>query len=227
MGPARRVAGSVGPVSATDRPTEERKAGKERFGGLPPAFLVASVIGSLAIALLVATWVVDTDDGDGATDTISAQDLVNAEASNKVTVTGQLEEGAPAPAASFPYLDGTPGTMADFAGGPLIVNFWASTCVPCRQEMPAFEALHAEYGDRLTILGVDVAESVEKGQAFAREMGVTYPLARDPQSKLLTAFGGIALPHTIAIDADGTVVAVRNKALDEADLRGLAELALG
>ena len=222
-------------MSVTDRAPEDDatspaapgKGRKERFGGLPPAFLVASVIGSLAIAVLVATWVVDTDTTDDTSGTISAQDLVNAEATNTVTVTGQVEEGSPAPAASFPYLDGTPGTMADFAGGPLIMNFWASTCVPCRQEMPAFEALHAEYGDRLTVLGIDVAESVEKGQEFAREMGVTYPLARDPQSKLLTAFGGIALPHTIAIDADGTVVAVRNKALDEADLRELAELAIG
>jgi thiol-disulfide isomerase/thioredoxin len=193
--------------------------------------VVSLTISTMAIALLVATWVVkanhDTSSTSDTDDTITAQQLLNLEAGSKVTVTGTVKKGQPAPAASFPYLDGTAGSISDFAGKPLIVNFWATTCVPCRQEMPAIEALHAEYGDRLAVLGIDVAESVEKGRAFADEMKVTYRLGRDPQSKLIGAFGGIGLPHTVAIDADGTVVAVRNKPLDAAGLRELAGLALG
>lgn len=217
-------------VPAQEAPGDQSPGRVRRLVGalreLPPLLLASITIASLAIAVLIATWVVDTD-RDGGEGAVTPEEMLNLEANGKVTVTGEVVEGQPAPAASFPYLDGSPGSISDFAGKPLIVNFWASTCVPCRQEMPAFQSIHDRFGDRLGLLGVDVAESAERGEAFAEEMGVTYPLARDPQTELITAFGGINLPHTVVIAEDGTVLAVRNKALSEAELEELAELALG
>ena len=200
---------------------------RRHIGELPPLLVASITIGSPAIAVLIATWVVKANRDTDTEPTVTAQELLNLEANGKVTVAGDVKEGKPAPAATFPYMDGSPGSISDFAGKPLIVNFWASTCVPCRQEMPAFQAVHDRHGDRLGVLGVDVAESVERGKAFADEMEVTYPLARDPQSELITAFGGTALPHTVVIGQDGTVLAVRNKALSAAQLDELVQLALG
>ena len=109
--------------------------------------------------------------------------------------TASGETGDPAPAESFERFDGTEATFADYRGTPLVVNFFASWCAPCVREMPAFEAAHQ-----------------------AEKTGVTYDLARDPEGDFLSAFGGIVMPTTVFIDAEGTVVEIHNGALSQSAL---------
>jgi cytochrome c biogenesis protein CcmG, thiol:disulfide interchange protein DsbE len=132
--------------------------------------------------------------------------------------TASGETGDTAPAEAFDRFDGTEATFADYRGTPLVVNFFASWCAPCVREMPAFEAAYQEIGDQVAFLGMNNQDRAADGEAIAEKTGVTYDLARDPDGDFLSAFGGIVMPTTVFIDAEGTVVEVHNGALSQSAL---------
>ena len=104
-------------------------------------------------------------------------------------------------------LDGTAiGTSSLFDGRPLVVNLWYSTCQPCKREMPAIETAFQKYSDRVRFIGVNTLDSVDTTASFARELGVTYELARDPDGNLTSAAGVANFPMTFFVSADGTVI---------------------
>jgi cytochrome c biogenesis protein CcmG/thiol:disulfide interchange protein DsbE len=116
----------------------------------------------------------------------------------------------PVPPLSLPALDGS-GTinLADYAGRPVIVNFWASWCAPCRQEFPLFRSAreaHAEEG--LEIIGVARDDSVAAAQQFAQDEGANWKLAFDADDTAWRAFGGALMPTSYYIDREGMVRAV-------------------
>ena len=118
-------------------------------------------------------------------------------------------------------------TMVGLIGKPVVMNFWASSCAPCLREMPLFEQLHQEYGNRVTFLGIDTAEGVEAGEAMIAKTGVTYGQGRDPQGEQVVHFGGVQLPHTVFISADGTVTEVHNRVFaGAAELRAAIQTTL-
>ena len=119
---------------------------------------------------------------------------------------GEAPQGTPAPEVSFTYFDGSQGTLADLRGKPVILNFWASWCPACVAEMPGFQRVYEQFGDRLTILGLDVQDTRDAAEALVERTGVQYPLGDDPDGTLLQTFGGIAMPTTVFIDADGNVL---------------------
>jgi len=180
--------------------------------------VVASVIASVSIALLAAQWIVGSDDNS---DGVDPSVLVNGDTSGDTAVTGTLEVDEIVPDATFPLLDGGQGSISDSLGKPLVVNFWSSTCVPCRQEMPALQEVATETEGQVNFLGLAVIDSPVDAKKFVAETGVTYRQGLDPQSEIATAFGTIALPHTVFVRADGTVASVHNGALSEAEIRQL------
>lgn len=103
---------------------------------------------------------------------------------------------------------------------PVVVNFFASWCQPCIEEMPDFEAVHRDLGDRVTIIGLANRDRPETALDIVERTGVTYPTYADPESSAITFFGGIQMPTTVFIDASGEVVDVHSGALTEAELRG-------
>lgn len=111
----------------------------------------------------------------------------------------------PAPAVEFSYFDGTPGTLADFAGRPLVVNFFASWCPPCVAEMPDFQAVFEDVGAEVPFLGFNVLDDPADADALVQLTGVRYALARDDTQGIFTAFRGFAMPTTVLIAADGTI----------------------
>lgn len=127
--------------------------------------------------------------------------------------------GDAAPDRTFERFDGTTGSLADYRGRPVVVNFWSSTCVPCLTEMPAFEEVHGELGDDVAFLGLNVADGPDRGRRMAERTGVTYDLARDPSGAIAVDLGSTTLPTTAIIDADGTVVDVHVGAMDAGELR--------
>lgn len=120
--------------------------------------------------------------------------------------------------------DGAEVTTGSLApdGTPLVVNVWASWCVPCIEEMPAFDEVHRELGEGVQIVGVtdDKQESAER---LAAETGVTYPLYRDPDRSLLPELGVVQLPATLFVAADGTIVDRHQGAMTADELRGTIE----
>lgn len=96
-------------------------------------------------------------------------------------------------------------TTADLLGEPLVVNLWYSTCPPCAKELPDFAEVDAET-DEVRFVGVNMLDSVEVMERFAAERGVEYDLYRDRLDDLGTAIGATAMPVTLFVTSDGTIV---------------------
>lgn len=108
-----------------------------------------------------------------------------------------------APDFSLRLLGGGTLTSDDLRGEPVVLNYWASWCIPCREEMPLFEKMARRYEDRgVHIIGVNYQDSVEGAQGFIDEIGVTYPIALDTQGTLASELGVRGLPQTFFIDRD-------------------------
>ncbi|MEX0757131.1 MAG: TlpA disulfide reductase family protein [Acidimicrobiia bacterium] len=119
----------------------------------------------------------------------------------------------------FQFVDGSDANLADFAGKPLVVNFWASWCPACVAEMPDFEQVHAALGDQVVFLGMNMQETdAQAADALVDQTGVSYQLGLDPDGRIFNTFGGIAMPTTVFIDADGNVVKTHAGAIFAEDL---------
>jgi len=123
------------------------------------------------------------------------------------TVEGQASQGAPAPAVEMVSFDGETVALADYAtaGTPVVLNFWASWCPFCIAEMPDFEDSSNALDGQVAFIGVNLQDDAGLANGLVGETGVTYQLTRDPQGVVYAAFGGIGMPTTVFIDADGIV----------------------
>lgn len=104
------------------------------------------------------------------------------------------------------------------AGIPVVLNFWASWCGPCRIETPHFQELSLRYRDQVAILGVNQGESLATIVDFGASFGLTYPLLHDPQNVVNDAYSVFNLPTTIFIDRTGVVTDVYVGAISQAVL---------
>ena len=100
-------------------------------------------------------------------------------------------------AARFTSFDGDVVALSSLRGGPVLVNFFASTCTPCITEMPALEAVHKELGDQVTFLGLALQDRPEEALALVDRTGITYRTAQDKDASVITALGGTSLPTTV------------------------------
>jgi peroxiredoxin len=96
-------------------------------------------------------------------------------------------------------------TTADLIGEPLVINLWYSTCPPCAKELPDFAEVDAETDDA-RFIGVNTLDSVEVMERFAGERGVEYDLFRDHFAELADGIGAVAMPVTLFVTSDGTIV---------------------
>ena len=109
----------------------------------------------------------------------------------------------------LPVLSGD-GTLSneDLEGEPVVLNFWASWCIPCREETPVFQKMWDRYrADGLQIVGVNTLDSTLGAEEFVEDFGVTYPILRDADLELHDQLAIAGLPQTVFIDSDGRTVA--------------------
>lgn len=137
---------------------------------------------------------------------------------------------AQVPTEPFVLVDGRKLGPQDLRGGPVLVNFWATTCPTCIQEMPDLIALHQEYATQgLTVIGVAMPyDPPNLVVDFARSRGLPYPIALDLDAKLVRAYGDVSLtPTNILISPDGRIIQRHTGRLNLADTRLQIEKLLG
>ncbi|MBA2448475.1 MAG: TlpA family protein disulfide reductase [Chloroflexi bacterium] len=129
----------------------------------------------------------------------------------------------PAPAFTLPLFDGGTFELAQASGKPLLINFWASWCVPCEDEAAALERGSRRYTGRVAFLGIDVQDTEPNARAFLRRFGVTYPNGRDASGDIAVEYGMSGVPETYLIDRDGRLAHKWQGPLDDARLDALLE----
>lgn len=108
-----------------------------------------------------------------------------------------------APDFELPLLGGGTLSSVELKGRPVVFNFWASWCIPCREEAPTLQAAWEKYKDSgVMLVGVNVQDSIDDAQAFVDEFGITYPSVRDTDLKLWGQLGVRGLPETFFVDRD-------------------------
>jgi cytochrome c biogenesis protein CcmG/thiol:disulfide interchange protein DsbE len=156
----------------------------------------------VVVVVAVITIVVVTasdDDGSRATTTNGMLDDLGADQG--------LDKGATAPDFALRKLSGD-GTirLSDYRGQPVVVNFWASWCHPCRKEFPLLADARKEHADDgLQIIGVSFRDIPSDGRTFVKDQGAKWAFARDDDEVVAKDYGVRAVPQTFFIDADGTI----------------------
>lgn len=130
-----------------------------------------------------------------------------AELLQKLNLTA-YSRGTKPPEFSGTTAEGRRLSLAFLRGKVILLNFWASWCLECRPEMPAFERLHRELAAQgLSVLGINAREGTAAIRGYAKELGLTFPLVTDSKGEINAAYGVIGLPTTFVIARDGRAVA--------------------
>ena len=112
----------------------------------------------------------------------------------------------PAPNFTLKSLDGKNLKLSEMRGNVVLINFWASWCGPCRQEMPLLNALHNKYAPLgFTVLGVNVEENSDDARGFLVNFPVDFPILLDNKNKVSKQYNVIAMPTTVVVDRDGNM----------------------
>jgi peroxiredoxin len=130
------------------------------------------------------------------------------------------EIGALAPLFEAPQVDGTSIQLTALRGSPVIVNFWATWCPPCIDELPLLEQLYQEYrAEGLQVVAVNMAEPESQVREWVSALDLNFPVVLDPQDRLRRLYYVIGQPSTYVISPDGTVSAIFYGPVDEERLR--------
>jgi cytochrome c biogenesis protein CcmG/thiol:disulfide interchange protein DsbE len=131
---------------------------------------------------------------------------------------GTARVGDPAPEISAVGLDGQPVRLSSLRGRPVLVNFWASWCVPCRQEMPLLrDELQQHSADGFAIVGVIFKDQGDPAREFARAFGATWPSALDPDGAIAKAYRVVAPPQSYFVDRNGILRSIQVGEILESD----------
>lgn len=129
------------------------------------------------------------------------------------------DQGDPIPTIAFEKFSGESATLASYVGRPLVVNFWASWCPSCVAEMSAaFVPAQQALGAKVAFLGLNIADERAQALELVAETGAIFDLAEDTTGMLYTELGGLGMPFTVYISADGRVLDVHNGPLTEDQL---------
>lgn len=146
---------------------------------------------------------------------------------DQVSLAGRSSDplvGRPAPEFELTSLDGAPLKLSLFRGQAVVVNYWATWCGPCKEEMPLLQRRYEKYSPELVVLGVDAGEDPTLVSRFVDDLKLTFPILLDADYEVESLFGITAYPTTIFIDSDGIIQARHIGQLDGRLLDAYLEL---
>ncbi len=195
------------PTSSRETSPADLAPARQRRGPLRTVVYPLLVIAAIAAAI----WWLEYRPGDGA-------ESVSGERYGPIGLPSELvpqgaevlaKEGALAPDFLLKTLDGGELRLSDFRGRPVVLNFWATWCAPCRKEIPHLVEAYDEYNDQgLVIVGVNLQEARSIVQGYATDFGMDFPIAIDSAGSVAGRYRLFGLPTTFFIDRSGTVRSV-------------------
>ena len=162
------------------------------------------------------------------TDMAEAPNRLGIQEQSTATPDGQSPESTEekrmaAPDFTVQDAEGNSVKLSDLFGKPIVLNFWATWCPPCRSEMPDFSAVFEELGEDIHFVMLDAVDGIretrEIGEAYVAEQGFTFPVYYDMEQEAVIQYGIRAFPTTIFIDSEGYVAAGAEGAIDQETLR--------
>jgi cytochrome c biogenesis protein CcmG, thiol:disulfide interchange protein DsbE len=182
------------------------------------------VLGGIALVVLlviagITWWSVRDDEGSSTASPDAASSLIPSLDNPDLAKVGDV-----APDFALTTLDGDMLRLSDLRGTPVVLNFWASFCNPCRREFPALGTAERESNGEYAIVGVNTRDIRSDAKGFAKEEHATWPNGFDGDRAVAKAYGVAQIPQTFFIRADGTIAARTFAELDtQAIQRGIAK----
>lgn len=173
--------------------------------GLRCRSVIAGVM--LAATMLGGCGNADRVELENGVNAANGENILESTVSQEDTVSedGSAQEENTAPDFTVELNDGSQFTLSDSKGKVVLINIWATWCGPCCAEMPAFQRLYEEYGDKLQIVAVNYAEKKKAVDQFIADNGYTFPFAYDEEAKIMELYPSDGIPYTILIDKEGKV----------------------
>ena len=109
-------------------------------------------------------------------------------------------------------------TLSNMKDKVILINFWATWCAPCLEELPMFESSNQKFGDEVNFLGINVSDSPTKAEKMIDDIGISYLMGRDPEGNFLVELGVMGLPATAFIDSQGNLIDVHIGQISITDL---------
>ena len=179
----------------------------------------SAVLVAAAVALSGCVSPDPSNDASPSAQTYNTADVVTCDPAGEAGV-GPDQGGLPD--LSLPCLgEGPDVSLSHLAGRPTLINLWASWCGPCREEMPLLQDAFEQHGEQIRFLGIVTRDKPSVARDFASTVGAKYPHAVDTAGALLDTLGVPGLPVTLAVDANGRIVA---KKIGQMDASALAAL---
>ena len=163
-----------------------------------------------------------------APEQLDVQETQETQEIGELTESGETEQAkAAAPDFTVCDKDGNEIHLSDYVGKPVVLNFWASWCGPCKMELPDFQEKYLEHGEEVQFLMINLTdgtrETMDGAAAFVSEQGYTFPVFYDTKSSASAAYGTYSIPVTYFIDSEGYAVGRAVGAIDGETLqRGIA-----
>ena len=190
--------------------------------------IVLLILAVALVGLLVVAGILYKDLGqEMAPDQLAVQTQPTTETTKPTETTAPAETTEPqlvlAPDFTVYDREGNPHKLSDFFGKPIVLNFWASWCGPCKMEMPDFQEKYLELGEEVQFLMVNLTdgqrETVEVASAFIDSQGYTFPVFYDTTTEAAYTYGVYSIPTSYFINAKGEPIAQAQGAIDAATLQ--------
>ena len=197
--------------------------------GAPPSWRARAILLVAAIVVVAAigfvTWFAVHDNGSSTPSSVPGATVDPIGQIGPSSAPGVAKVGDLAPDFNLETLDGSTVRLSDLRGTPVVLNFWASWCAPCRKEFPLLRDAAKNANGRYVVVGVDTSDIRSDGRSFAREQQAHWPNGFDVDQGVAKSYGVIGKPQTFFIDADGRIVARVPSELTRATIdRNVAEL---
>lgn len=178
---------------------------------------------AFAVLFIVATALYEQLGDDYRTDPLVTEDEKKEDEQQDSTEdSDQTKELNPATDFSVVDQEGNEVKLSDLQGKPVVLNFWASWCGPCKSEMPDFQKIFEEYQDNIHFMMVNLTdgsqETVDSATAFIEDEGYSFPVYFDTKLEAATTYNIYSVPQTYFVDAEGNLVAYVTGAIDESIL---------